>query len=449
MKIFLINNNLRYKNNLLLEEACKDGGLIIYLSMRYGENSNKYIWESYNLLNLQKQLPIKILYFDGEVELINFLINLEDKNFEIYGDIYFIREFQLIVNIYKQKDKDKSFNLQDYPEKFFEKINTLNIEYNIIKSNLLIDTYEYTKEYKVYTAFKNNFINTIGKFNIIEEYNFKKITNNNYKEYFLENRLKDLPLYDFQENFPIGEEAAYKRWEDFKDSLKDYEVNRNIPALNNTSKLSPYINSGIISVEIMYNELLNINSAHTLVFKQELLWREFAYHTYYYNPSMIYNSLNEKFENIPWKYNEDNPPYDKWTKGETGFMMVDAGMRELNTSGYMFNRCRMLVASFLIKNLQIHWYIGAAYFMEKLLDGDYVINSFNWQWVNGSGRDAAPYFRIFNPILQLEKFDKDLVYVGKYLNLKTYERDYPTIIDFQKSREEILDLYKKYIKEEK
>jgi deoxyribodipyrimidine photolyase len=444
VKIFLINNNLRYKNNFILEEAFKYGGLIIYINpyMSWMEK-NKYIWESYNLLDLQKKLPVKILYFFlWDREIINFLINLEE-DFQIYGDVYFIRELKKIINIYKQEKNENS-------NKFHEDFQKLNIEYHVVKSNTLLIPTSYKKEYKVYTAFKNNFINNIGKFKIIEDYDFSQLKNNNYEEYYVENKLKelkDLPPYKFSEDFPIGEEAAYKRWEDFKDSIKDYEVNRNIPYLNNTSKLSPYINSGIISVEIIWNELLKMDPAPTLVFKQELLWREFAYHTYYYNPSMVSHSINEKFEKIPWKYKEDNPPYDKWEKGETGFMMVDGGMRELNTTGYMFNRCRMIVASFLIKNLKVHWYVGANYFMRHLLDGDYVINAFNWQWVNGSGRDAAPYFRIFNPILQLEKFDKDLKYVGKYLNLKTYEKDYPPIIDFQKSREEILALYKKYIKD--
>ena len=408
MKIFIINNNLRYKNNFILEKVCKDGGLLIYINIYNVVIDNKPIWESYNLLDLQKKLPIKILYFNEGGELINFLSDL-NKSIEIYGDIYFVNyikeQLKIINNIIKNKISIEKGNANIINES----VKNLNVEYNIIKSNTLIIPTEYSKEYKVYTAFKNNHINEIEKFNIISDYDFSLLIKQeeNYKEYFLENRLTDLPFYEFGENFPIGEEAAYKKWENFKELLKDYEVNRNIPALNNTSKLSPYINSGIISVEIIWNDLLDLPKEHTLVFKQELLWREFAYHTYYYNPSMIYTSLNEKFEKIPWKYNEDNKNYDKWENGETGFLMVDAAMKELNTTGYMFNRCRMLTASFLIKNLQVHWHIGANYFMKKLLDGDYVINAFNWQWVNGSGRDAAPYFRIFNPNLQLEKFDKD------------------------------------------
>lgn len=457
MKIFIINNNLRYKNNFILEEACKYGGLIIYIEIyTLTATSNKYIWESYNLLELEKKLPLKILYFnDYYIDLIYFLCDLNEP-IEIYGDIYFINSIKQQIKITKdivenkipigEGHEDITKNIINEASK--RNINKLNIEYFFLKSNNLINPTLYEKEYKVYTAFKNNFINKIEKFNIIKEYDFTLLIEkqNNYEEYYVENKLKDLLTYEFSENFPIGEEAAYNRWEDFKDFLKDYEINRNIPSLNNTSKLSPYINSGIISIEIIWNDLLNLNNEDTLIFKQELLWREFAYHTYYYNPSMIYKSIDEKFEKIPWKYNEDNENYNKWEKGKTGFLMVDAAMKELNTTGYMFNRCRMITASFLIKNLQVHWYIGAGYFMNKLLDGDNVINAFNWQWVNGSGRDAAPYFRIFNPMLQLEKFDKNLEYVKKYLNVNTHEKNFPPIVDFNKSRLEILEIYKKYIK---
>lgn len=488
MKIFIINNNLRYKNNFILEEVAKHGGLIIYIN-RYGYNnnsSNKYIWESYNLLNLQKKLPLKILYFEREVELINFLINLEDINFEIYGDIFFINEIKILIDDFRKEEKDE-WDLGNHSQEFYENINKLNVVYNITKSNNLISYQEHSlKEYKLYKGFKNCYIDNIIKFNIVEDYHFElaiqkqnnyikiyskikdftiyKFTTS-YEEYYIENKLKNLPPYEFSENFPIGEEEAYNRWNEFKDSLKNYEVNRNIPSLNKTSKLSPYINSGIISIEIIWNELLEITPEYTLIFKEELLWREFAYHTYYYNPNMIDNSIYEKFEKIPWHqlydsdndyiYNEitkellDNKAslFNKWKNGETGFLIVDAAMKELNTTGYMFNRCRMITACFLIKNLKVYWTLGMFYFMEKLLDGDYIINSFNWQWVNGSGRNSLPYFRVFNPIAQLEKFDKNLEYTKKYLNVNTHEKNFPPIVNYNKSREEILDIYRKYIKE--
>lgn len=439
MKIFLINNNLRYKNNFILQEFFKEGNLLIYINI-YTDYSNKYIFESYHLLELEKKLPIKILYID---DFINFFKNLKftiKKSIELYGDLFIINWIKSVIN---GMIKNYSNNLEYSKDigMFLEK----NINFHILKSNLLIESY--VKEYKAFKAFKNYYMNKIEKFNIIEYYDLSKKFNiiKEFKEYFLETQLKNLKTYTFN-NFPLGEEEAYNRWNKFKKILKNYEDNRKILIFNKTSNLSAYINSGIISIEIIWNELLDLNPEHTLIFKEELLWREFAYETYYYIPSMIFHSVNKKFENIPWKYAEDNPDYNKWTKGETGFLLVDAAMKELNTTGYMFNRCRMVTSFFLIKNLKIHWLMGANYFMEKLIDFDYVLNSFNWQWVNGSGRNPNPYFRIFNPTLQLKNFDKNLEYVKGFLgNIKEHENNFPPIVDFNKSKMEMLDLYKKYL----
>ena len=419
MKIFLINNNIRYANNYILQEFFEHGDLLVYLNI-YSPQSSKYIFEGYHLLSLQKQLSAKILYFHNELEFTTFLKHL-NTNIEIYGEIFFIHWIQEFLT---------KNNVHD-----------ISINFNITKSNILLQSY--IKHYKVYTPFKNAHINDIKPFNIIENYNIKNLKSNQYHQYFCENQLENLPEYNFKD-FPIGEQAAYDRWNSFKLIIQDYQEGRSAPYVKHTSRLSAYINAGVVSVEILWNDSLQLPMEHALLFRQQMMWRDFSHHTYHYIPSMIFNSIYDKFEKVPWKY--ESPEFEHWKRGQTGFLMIDAAMIELNTTGYMFNRCRMLTASLLIKNLKIYWLMGANYFMEKLVDFDYILNSFNWQWVNGSGMDAAPYFRIFNPHLQLEKFDKNLQYVKQYIpNLEEHMIKHQEIVDFSTTRSEILELYKEFI----
>ncbi len=419
MKIFLINNNLRYKHNFILQDFFKHGNLLVYVNI-YSQGSSKYIFEGHHILSLQKQLSVKILYFHSEAQFIKFLQNLK-TNIQLYGEIFFINW------------------IQDFLTK--NKIIDISIDFNVTKSNILLQSYQ--KQYRVYTPFKNAHIDKIELFDIIHQYEVTSPKHNSYKQHFCEHQLTHLPEYNFKE-FPIGEQSAYNRWNYFKSIIKDYKEGRDTPSTQHTSRLSAYINAGVLSVEVLWNESLKLPTDHALLFRQQLMWRDFAHHTYYYIPSMIFTSIYSKFENIPWKYESEE--FEKWKLGQTGFLMIDAAMIELNTTGYMFNRCRMLTASFLIKNLKIYWLTGANYFMEKLIDFDYILNSFNWQWVNGSGMDSAPYFRIFNPYLQLEKFDKNLQYVNQYIpNHQEHSNKYKETIDFSISRSEILKLYKEFI----
>ena len=419
MKIFLINNNLRYRNNTILQEFLKHGDLLVYLNI-YSPQSSKYIFEGYHLLSLQKQLQCKILYFHNETEFISFIHRL-NTTIDIYGEIFFIHW------------------IQDFITK--NNINDISINFNITKSNILLQSYH--KHYKVYTPFKNAHINEITPFDIIDKYDIHNSKTNTHITYYCEHQLANLPEYNFKD-FPIGEQAAYDRWNYFKSIIQDYKEGRDTPCVKHTSRLSAYINAGVVSVEILWNDSLQLPVEYALLFRQQMMWRDFSHHTYHYIPSMIFNSIHDKFEKVPWKY--ESPEFEQWKQGHTGYLMIDAAMIELNTTGYMFNRCRMLTASLLIKNLKIYWLMGANYFMEKLVDFDYILNSFNWQWVNGSGTDAAPYFRIFNPHLQLEKFDKNLQYVKQYIpSPEEHMTKYKEIVNFPVSRSEILQLYKEFI----
>lgn len=219
--------------------------------------------------------------------------------------------------------------------------------------------------------------------------------------------------------------------------IQDYEKDRNFPARDATSHLGPHLRFGTVSIRKIIKKAINEKYE---VFWQELIWREFFMQILWHFPETVENAFKPKYDRIEWRNNETE--FKKWKEGKTGFPLVDAGMRQLNKTGYMHNRVRMLVASFLCKHLLIDWRWGEAYFAEKLLDYEMASNVGNWQWAAGSGVDAAPYFRIFNPTTQIEKFDKNLKYIKKYV--PEFDTDsYPEkIVDHKEARERCLKTYK-------
>ena len=213
----------------------------------------------------------------------------------------------------------------------------------------------------------------------------------------------------------VGEKEAYKRLHYFiKEGLADYKDGRNFPSKHSISRLSPYLHFGEISPNQVWHTMLDVGNDYNIShFCSELGWREFSYSQLYYNPELSHKNLQPKFNNFPWDNNKDL--LRAWQKGVTGIPMVDAGMRELWQTGYMHNRVRMVVGSFLVKNLRLHWHKGEEWFWDTLFDADLANNSASWQWVAGCGADAAPYFRIFNPVTQGQKFDPDGLYIKKYV----------------------------------
>ncbi|SHJ70579.1 cryptochrome/photolyase family protein [Pseudozobellia thermophila] len=220
--------------------------------------------------------------------------------------------------------------------------------------------------------------------------------------------------------------------------VANYEKTRNFPAKEQgTSRLGPHLRFGTVSVRKMMKKAI---AEKNEVFWSELIWREFFMQILYHFPHTVNESFKKKYDRIEWINDEKH--FEKWKEGKTGYKLVDAGMRELNETGYMHNRVRMLAASFLCKHLLIDWRWGEAYFAEKLLDYEMSSNVGNWQWAAGSGVDAAPYFRIFNPMTQVDKFDKEKKYISKWVP----EHDsatYPNkIVDHKEARERCLKVYK-------
>ena len=213
----------------------------------------------------------------------------------------------------------------------------------------------------------------------------------------------------------IGEKGACVRLQEFvKEGLPKYKEGRDLPAEPYISRLSPHLHFGEISPHKLWHAIQGIGvDKHIDCFCSEMGWREFSHSLLYHNPELPIKNLQRKFDAFPWIYNDRL--LGAWKKGVTGVPVVDAGMRELWQTGYMHNRVRMIVGSFLVKNLRLHWRHGERWFWDTLVDADLANNSANWQWIAGCGADAVPYFRIFNPIVQGQKFDPNGVYVRRFI----------------------------------
>jgi deoxyribodipyrimidine photo-lyase len=240
-----------------------------------------------------------------------------------------------------------------------------------------------------------------------------------------------------------GEPAATQRLREFLDEdLGHYDDARDRPAAGATSLLSPRLRWGELSPHTVWHAAVDAPGASG--FLSEIGWREFAWHTLYHSPDLATQNLRREFDAFPWPRLKPTA-LSAWQQGQTGYAIVDAGMRELWTTGYMHNRVRMITASFLIKNLMIDWRHGEEWFWDTLVDADGASNPFNWQWVAGSGADAAPYFRVFNPELQADKFDKGRDYIGRWAPDHTDAAGQPPtpMVDLKATRQNALAAYEK------
>ncbi|MGM0626134.1 MAG: cryptochrome/photolyase family protein [Bacteroidota bacterium] len=221
-----------------------------------------------------------------------------------------------------------------------------------------------------------------------------------------------------------------------EEQLRQYAEKRDLPAEEGTSRLSVHLRFGLLSIRQIFRDSWHISD----VFANELIWREFYMMILYHFPEVVDKAFKPKYDNIRWRNNEKE--FERWCQGKTGFPIVDAGMRQLNETGYMHNRLRMITASFLVKDLLIDWRRGESYFAEKLLDYELSSNNGGWQWAAGSGCDATPYFRIFNPDSQQKKFDPDMAYIRRWVP-EIDSADYPEpMLDHKEARERALEVYK-------
>ena len=351
------------------------------------------------------------------------------KPLEIFKELTNVYDVQGIYtnHDYEPYAKDRDTEITSFLE---EK----KIDFNTFKDQVIFEKDDVVKDdgkpYVVYTPYKNKWKSL---------FNANQLINHDTNEYMVNlialTKLPNVSLSDM--NFEISK-VKVSEFTVSPSLIQNYEDTRNFPAKKNgTSRLGPHLRFGTVSVRKMMKKAI---AEENEVFWSELIWREFFMQILWHFPHTKERSFRPKYDRIDWRNNEEE--FEKWKNGLTGYALVDAGMRELNSTGYMHNRVRMLVASFLCKHLLIDWRWGEAYFAEKLLDYDMSANVGNWQWAAGSGVDAAPYFRIFNPMTQVDKFDKQKEYINAWVP-DLQELTYPQkMVDHKMARERCLKTYK-------
>ncbi|UQD56314.1 deoxyribodipyrimidine photo-lyase [Flavobacterium sp. K5-23] len=339
-------------------------------------------------------------------------------------------------NLLEEYDIQEVFYNKDYEPYAIQRDNAIsnfldenNVASHSFKDQVIFEELEITKAdglpYTIYTPYKNKWLENYKDLGGFHKYSTEDQFSNFYKAIF---------------NFPslqeIGfEESVIKVKPHNLSQIASYHETRDFPALNTTSYLSPHLRFGTVSVRKLVTWAAKTNA----VFLSELIWREFFMQILFSFPKVVSHNFKAAYDGIQWRNNEED--FKRWCSGTTGYPMVDAGMRELNATGYMHNRVRMVVASFLCKHLLIQWQWGEAYFAEKLLDYDLSANVGNWQWAAGTGCDAAPYFRVFNPEIQLKKFDGKGIYIRKWI--PEFDLDYvEPMVDHAFARDRAIATYK-------
>ena len=458
--LFWLKDDFRLKKNYALIEATKNHDFVVafylFKKQKFANQEAQRWWVSQSL----QEFKNKLLKYNINLEIIKvdtyqsfFKQLLKETNFSIYWNKTYEPDYLRFDNLLSKSLKDKK------------------VKFKILKGNILNEPDEVKKAdgtpFKVFTPYwrtaEKLYIEKIpSKEKIISKCK-KKVSF--FKSTVNEKEInKDKKWFKkFENHWRPSEENAVKELKNFIDNrIKNYSEARNFPNILGTSRLSPFIKHGQLHVETIWEECNKIQKRGIGKFLAEIGWREFNHSLINNFPYMLKNNYSKKFDKFPW---EKNKKYlNAWKKGLTGYPIVDAGMRELYATGWMHNRVRMIVGSFLVKHLLINWTEGERYFKNSLLDYNEANNVSGWQWVAGSGADAAPYFRIFNPILQGEKFDKDGLYVKKWLpelkevpkkfihkpwelndnDIKLQDLNYPPpIVVHEKARLKALNAFKK------
>ncbi|MBP0904116.1 cryptochrome/photolyase family protein [Mariniflexile gromovii] len=430
MNIFWFRRDLRLDDNLGLFEALSGNQPVLPIFIfdteileKLPKGDARVTFIHHSLQNIRITLSEKYnsgvaIYHGKPLNIFNQLI--EDYN---------------INSVYTNHDYEPYAKARDLEIESFLAKN--DIEFKTFKDQVIFEKDEIVKAdgtpYMVYTPYMKTWKATFKAKNL-ETFDTKPLLNNLIKNQDLANlNLSDIGFT--KSNQTIADFTVTPQF------IKNYEATRNFPSKDTTSKLGPHLRFGTVSIRKMMQKA---TAEQNQTFWQELIWREFFMMILWHFPHTVTESFKPQYDRIVWRNNEDE--FKLWCEGNTGYPLVDAGMRELNQTGFMHNRVRMLVGSFLCKHLLIDWRWGEAYFAEKLHDYELASNVGNWQWVAGCGVDAAPYFRIFNPTTQIEKFDKNLEYIKKWVP-EFQELTYPTpIVDHKFARERCLRVYKEAFK---
>jgi deoxyribodipyrimidine photo-lyase len=425
--LFWFRRDLRFRDNKGLFNALQSGKEVLCL----------FIFDRNILDFLENKNDRRVSFIYTQLrEMHNFLISKGSGLVIKYG-----YPDKLLPEIWSEYNISEIFCNEDY-EPFAVKRDNLvkklaeqnGILWHSYKDHVVFNPEEVLKDdgkpYIVFTPYSKKWKSKLSLDNL-REYNSTNLFSNLYKF------KADSDVFDIES---IGFSFNKQNWSlpSINDELiRNYEFTRDQLAIDGTSRLSVHLRFGTISIRRLVEKSITLSE----VYLNELIWREFYQMIIWFFPQVVDKSFKNKYEFLPWRNNEEE--FAKWCKGETGYGIVDAAMHQLNETGWMHNRARMITASFLTKHLIIDWRWGESYFAEKLLDYELASNNGGWQWAAGTGCDAVPYFRVFNPYRQQERFDPE----GKYLKKWNGESGLPEIIAHKEARERYLTLIKTYLKQ--
>ena len=375
---------------------------------------------------------------DRRVEFIHNSLTVMQQQLEELGSsmIVFHGDPIAIFKSLKPKAVYTNHDYEPYARQRDEVIKNILVdkgsEFQTFKDQVIFEKDEVTKDdgkpYTIFTPYSRKWKS------LITPAHLKSYPTESHFESF--KKIKALPLPSLAD---IGFESTGISFPERKikqSIVEKYDQQRNFPAIEGTTKLSVHLRFGTVSIR----KLAQLAQKKNEIWLNELIWRDFYHMILWHFPEVETKSFKPAYDKIEWRNNEKE--FDAWCEGKTGYPIVDAGMHELNVTGFMHNRVRMIVASFLTKHLLIDWRWGEAYFAKKLLDFDLAANNGGWQWAAGSGCDAAPYFRVFNPALQTEKFDPESEYIKKWVPEFGTEKYPKPIVDHKLARERVLKVYK-------
>jgi len=423
INIFWFRRDLRLIDNTALNKALDSKYPVLAL----------FIFDKAILEHLPKD-DARVTFIYQSLSKINVKLKQHNSNLHVFKgkpmDVWDeILDKYEIDTIYTNKDYEPYALERD--RNVYKLAESKNVSFLRFKDQVIFEENEVLKAdgkpYTVYTPYKNKWLAGFQKISL-------QTTTSNLQNFA-----------EIKKNFPSLEEIGFKQSNieapSFNASnIKNYGEFRDFPSKNHTTHIGTHLRFGTLSIRQV---ILNLPEQSD-VYLSELVWREFFMQILFHFPHVKNQNFKPKYDAIPWRNNKDE--FLKWCNGQTGYPMVDAGMRELNATGHMHNRVRMITAGFLCKHLLIDWQWGEAYFAEKLLDYELSANNGNWQWAAGTGCDAAPYFRVFNPTTQIQKFDKDLQYIQKWVP-EINELSYPKpMVEHKFARERAISTYKEALK---
>lgn len=442
VSIFWFRRDLRLHDNAGLYHALKGEHPVLPL----------FIFDTDILDHLEDKKDARVEFiYDAIIELYNELKDFNSSIIIKYGkpiEIWegLLKEYQ-IAAVYTNHDYEPyAINRDAEVNKLLQKY---NIPFHTYKDQVIFEKLEVTKEdgtpYTVFTPYSKKWRAKLNEKTVEVKNERENIENISFylQSYPTEQYLNR--LYHIKPSSYITlEEMGFERTDIqipsktvARSIIKNYDKTRDFPAMDGTSRLGIHFRFGTISIREKARHATFLNE----IYLNELIWRDFYAMILANFPRVVNESFRPEYDHIEWRNKEDE--FQLWCEGKTGYPIVDAGMRELNATGYIHNRVRMIVASFLTKHLLIDWRWGEAYFAAKLLDYELASNNGGWQWAAGSGTDAAPYFRIFNPTAQQQKFDPDFKYIKKWVPEYGTSQYAKPIVDHKMARERTLEVYKK------